>query len=63
MVFAHQGGWDEIAFALTPLVIVGLLLRLANRRANAAQLAARTAAADAVTAEHPDDPPGDTAAG
>ena len=37
MIFAHQGGWDEILFALTPLVIVAALLWLANRRAKAAQ--------------------------
>ncbi len=43
MVFAHQGGWDEILFALTPLVIVAALLLLANRRANAAQRADRRA--------------------
>ena len=43
MVFAHQGGWDEILFALTPLVIVAGLLLLANRRANAAQRADRGA--------------------
>ena len=43
MVFAHQGGWDEILIALTPLVIVAGLLLLANRRANAAQRADRGA--------------------
>ena len=43
MVLAHQGGWDEILFALTPLVIVAGLLLLANRRANAAQRADRGA--------------------
>jgi hypothetical protein len=43
MLLAHQGGWDEILFALTPLVVVAGLLRLANRRANAAQ-AARSSA-------------------
>ncbi len=35
MVLAHQGGWDEILFALIPLVVVALLLLLANKRANA----------------------------
>ena len=43
MLLAHQGGWDEILFALTPLVVVAALLRLANRRANAAQAAQRRA--------------------
>ncbi len=41
MLLAHQGGWDEILFALSPLVVVAGLLRLANRRANAAQAAKR----------------------
>ena len=41
MLLAHQGGWDEILFALSPLVVVAGLLRLANRRANAAQAANR----------------------
>jgi hypothetical protein len=37
MLFAHQGGWDEILFAMIPIVVVGLLLLLANKRANAAR--------------------------
>lgn len=37
MVFAHQGGWDEILFALTPVLVVAAILALANRRANALQ--------------------------
>jgi cyanate permease len=36
-ILAHQGGWDEALFVLAPLVIIGLLLLLANRRANAAR--------------------------
>ncbi len=56
VVFAHQGGWDEILLALTPLVVVGLLLRLANTRAKALQ-AARATAGEAGT----DDPPGEAA--
>ena len=35
MVFAHQGGWDEALFVLAPLVVIGALLLLANRRAGA----------------------------
>ena len=34
-IFAHQGGWDEALFVLAPLLIIGLLLVLANRRADA----------------------------
>ena len=33
-VLAHQGGWDEMLYAAVPLVIMALLLRKANRRAN-----------------------------
>jgi hypothetical protein len=38
-ILAHQGGWDEALFVLAPLVIIGLLLLLANRRADAARRA------------------------
>ena len=33
MTFAHQGGWDEALFVLVPLVLFGLLLLRAQRRA------------------------------
>lgn len=33
-ILAHQGGWDEALMVLGPLIIIGLLLRLANRRAD-----------------------------
>jgi hypothetical protein len=57
MLIAHQGGWDEILFALIPLLVVGLLLLLANKRANAArrsneELAGRTPAGPP-SADHP----------
>ncbi|MFN0091858.1 MAG: hypothetical protein ACKVWR_16575 [Acidimicrobiales bacterium] len=32
-IFAHQGGWDEILLVAAPLLVIGLLLALANRRA------------------------------
>lgn len=32
-VLAHQGGWDEIAFAAVPVIALALILLLANRRA------------------------------
>ena len=35
MILGHQGGWDEALFVLAPLVVIGLLLLLANRRADA----------------------------
>ena len=50
MVFAHQGGWDEILFALTPVLVVALLLLLANRRANAAKAARESAEATTAAA-------------
>lgn len=31
-VLAHQGGWDEIAFVLAPLILFAVLLFLARRR-------------------------------
>ncbi len=34
-IFAHQGGWDEFLWIAGPLLIVGGLLWLANKRANA----------------------------
>lgn len=41
-LFAHQGGWDEALLVATPLVLIGLLLWVANRRVSA-QLAAAAA--------------------
>ncbi len=46
VLLAHQGGWDEILLVAGPIVLIGGLLALANRRAKAA-LAAQQAAADA----------------
>lgn len=31
-ILAHQGGWDEILFVLTPLVVFAALLAVARRR-------------------------------
>ena len=39
MLLAHQGGWDEIALVVGPLIILGLLLMLANKRAKSLQAA------------------------
>ena len=36
-VLAHQGGWDEILFVLTPLVVFAGLLALARKRADEAE--------------------------
>ncbi len=34
-LFAHQGGWDEALLVLGPLLVIGGLLWLANKRVNA----------------------------
>ena len=34
MVLAHQGGWDEFSLVIAPLLVIGVLLFIANRRAN-----------------------------
>lgn len=34
VTLAHQGGWDEIAMVLVPIVIFAILLVVANRRAD-----------------------------
>ena len=33
MLLAHQGGWDEILMVAVPVLVFGVLLRAANRRA------------------------------
>ncbi len=35
MLYAHQGGWDEMLMVLVPIAIIMGLLRLAKRRAEA----------------------------
>jgi len=37
VLFAHQGGWDEILFVLVPIVIFAALLAIANHRASRQQ--------------------------
>lgn len=34
-LFAHQGGWDEILIVAVPLLLIGGLLYVANRRVDA----------------------------
>jgi hypothetical protein len=33
VIFAHQGGWDEMLLVLWPILVIVLLLRLAKHRA------------------------------
>lgn len=33
-LLAHEGGWDEILLVAGPIVVLGALLWLANRRAD-----------------------------
>jgi len=42
IILAHQGGWDEMLMVATPIALLYLILRVANRRArelNASQIA------------------------
>jgi hypothetical protein len=34
VVFAHQGGWDEVLMVAAPVALFAGLLWMANRRAN-----------------------------
>jgi len=34
-LFAHQGGWDEVLLVALPLILIGSLLFIANRRVDA----------------------------
>lgn len=34
VILGHQGGWDEFALIAIPVVFIGGLLLLANRRVN-----------------------------
>lgn len=45
-MLAHQGGWDEMLFVLTPMVVFAVLLWMAKRRADR-ELAEEEAAAGA----------------
>jgi hypothetical protein len=45
MVFAHQGGWDEMLFVAIPIGLFAFLLYVANKKAQAH-----------LDAEHPDRP-------
>ena len=35
MLFAHQGGWDEMLFVAVPIALFAFLLYVANKRAQA----------------------------
>jgi hypothetical protein len=52
VTLAHQGGWDEWLMVVVPLVLVGALLIVANRRANQ-ELARREAEETTAEAPHP----------
>jgi hypothetical protein len=58
-LLAHQGGWDEVLLVAVPLLVVGGLLALANRRART-QLGAveRPDHASPDTGDAPPDPHG-----
>jgi len=54
-ILAHQGGWDEALFVLAPLLVIGGLLLLANRRADAAQRRAVAGADEPAADDAPDE--------
>jgi hypothetical protein len=35
MIYAHQGGWDEMLMVLAPIALLCWLLHVANKRAEA----------------------------
>lgn len=49
MLYAHQGGWDEIMLVLAPVVVIFSLLRLAKHRALQARAARREAGSPTAT--------------
>ncbi len=51
VLLGHQGGWDEILFVAGPMLVVGLVLAVANRRA--ARVAAEREAAEHDAADTP----------
>jgi hypothetical protein len=46
VIFAHQGGWDEMLMVLVPIGLFIGLLRLAKRRAERAAAAGTTGEGD-----------------
>lgn len=36
LVLAHQGGWDELLLVLAPILVIGALILVVQRRADAA---------------------------
>jgi hypothetical protein len=49
MIFAHQGGWDEMLMVLVPVALVVFLLRLANKRVKDQQRAEQSPGAKPTT--------------
>lgn len=37
VIYAHEGGWDEMLLVLVPIAVFAALLWVANRRANRAR--------------------------
>ena len=52
LLLAHQGGWDEILMVVVPVLVFGVLLRSANRRAQQ-----QRHGKDGGTPEAPPEPP------
>lgn len=59
-ILAHQGGWDEILLVLTPLLLVGGLLWIANRRVDRQLDGAGPAATDGGSGPTAESEPGES---
>ena len=53
VVFAHQGGWDEILMVAAPVALFAGLLWMANRRADAEVGQREAVEEDPSTEPHP----------
>ena len=54
-VLAHQGGWDEVLLVATPVVLFGVLLWAAKRRADAELAEEELAEEELAAADRSDD--------
>lgn len=55
VLFAHQGGWDEILLVAGPIIVIAGLLALAKRRVDRADVGHRRAGTNEVPARHDPD--------
>ena len=55
MVFAHQGGWDEMLFVAIPIGLFAFLLYIANKKAQTRLDGDPSERADSAPDTRPDD--------